>query len=135
MSEVKTTPVSPARPAVDLSEESDYDLLEMMNWKESDPDVAREAWAEFYRRHIRYLYFVCLRHTRGLAGGWAAEDLAEDTIKRASHVGDTKAEVEAKARAQAKAERAELVIHGRDGKIQDSDSFGNDPCPPKDRKH
>jgi hypothetical protein len=64
--------------------------------------------------------------------GWAAE---KPGAKRASHVGDTKAEVESKARAQARAERAELVIHGRNGRIQDSDSFGNDPCPPRDQKH
>ena len=32
-------------------------------------------------------------------------------------------------------QRAELVIHGRDGKIRDSDSYGNDPCPPKDTKN
>jgi hypothetical protein len=30
-------------------------------------------------------------------------------------------------------QRSELVIHGRDGKIQQSDSHGNDPCPPKDK--
>ncbi len=29
----------------------------------------------------------------------------------------------------------ELVIHGRDGKIRDKDSYGNDPCPPKDKKY
>jgi hypothetical protein len=31
----------------------------------------------------------------------------------------------------------EVVIHGRDGKIRDSDTVppGNDPCPPKDTKH
>ena len=28
---------------------------------------------------------------------------------------------------------SELVIHGRDGKIQQSDSHGNDPCPPQDK--
>ena len=28
---------------------------------------------------------------------------------------------------------SELVIHGKDGRIQDSDSHGNDPCPPKDK--
>jgi len=32
-------------------------------------------------------------------------------------------------------QESELVIHGRDGKIRDKDSFGNDPCPPKDNKH
>lgn len=35
----------------------------------------------------------------------------------------------------AKKQGTELVIHGRDGKIQDKDSFGHDPCPPKDKKH
>ncbi len=29
----------------------------------------------------------------------------------------------------------ELVIHGRDGRIRDKDSYGNDPCPPVDKKH
>ena len=31
-------------------------------------------------------------------------------------------------------EHAESVIHGKDGKIQNSNSYGNDPCPPKDKK-
>lgn len=31
--------------------------------------------------------------------------------------------------------RSELVIHGRDGRIRDSDSYGNDPHPPRDKKH
>jgi hypothetical protein len=35
----------------------------------------------------------------------------------------------------AKHTRVELVIHGRDGKIRDKDSFGHDPNPPKDKKH
>jgi len=30
-------------------------------------------------------------------------------------------------------QEAELIIHGLDGKIRDTDSFGNDPCPPKDK--
>ena len=35
----------------------------------------------------------------------------------------------------ARHERSEVVIHGRDGKIRDKDSYGNDPCPPRDRNH
>jgi len=31
--------------------------------------------------------------------------------------------------------RAEVVIHGRDSRIRDKDSYGNDPCPPRDRKY
>lgn len=35
----------------------------------------------------------------------------------------------------AKANHSELIIHRRDGTIRDSDSFGGDPHPPKDKKH
>lgn len=35
----------------------------------------------------------------------------------------------------AKDEKSELFIQDRHGKIRDRDSFGNDPCPPRDRKH
>lgn len=30
---------------------------------------------------------------------------------------------------------SELVIHRPNGQIRDSDSYGHDPNPPKDRKH
>jgi len=32
-------------------------------------------------------------------------------------------------------QRSEVVIHRSDGRIRDKDSYGPDPCPPKDRKH
>jgi uncharacterized protein YdaT len=32
-------------------------------------------------------------------------------------------------------QRAEVVIHGEDGKIRDKDSYGPDKCPPRDTKH
>lgn len=35
----------------------------------------------------------------------------------------------------AKQNQSELVIHRPNGQIRDKDSFGNDPCPPKDMKH
>lgn len=35
----------------------------------------------------------------------------------------------------AKNQKSELVIHDKDGKISDKDSFGNDPNPPGDKKH
>ena len=35
----------------------------------------------------------------------------------------------------ARNQQTELVIHRPDGTIRDSDSYGNDPVPPKDRKH
>lgn len=35
----------------------------------------------------------------------------------------------------AKHQHGEVVIHGRDGRIRDKDSYGKDPCPPRDTKH
>lgn len=35
----------------------------------------------------------------------------------------------------ARAEKSEVVIHGRDGRIRDKDSYGPDPHPPEDTKH
>nr|WP_316622231.1 DUF2188 domain-containing protein [uncultured Ruminococcus sp.] len=32
-------------------------------------------------------------------------------------------------------QNSEVVIHDRRGRIRDKDSYGNDPCPPKDTKH
>lgn len=31
-------------------------------------------------------------------------------------------------------QQSELVIHDRHGRIRDKDSYGNDPCPPRDTK-
>ena len=54
---------------------------------------------------------------------------------RAGSVHDTKADAVEQAREQARRERVDVIIHGRNGKIQDSDSYGNDPFPPRDKKH
>lgn len=35
------------------------------------------------------------------------------------------------ARARARAQGTELYIHGRDGRIRERNSYGNDPYPPK----
>jgi hypothetical protein len=32
-------------------------------------------------------------------------------------------------------QRSEVVIHRRDGRIRDKDSYGNDPNPPRDTKY
>jgi len=47
----------------------------------------------------------------------------------------TQAATIAKAIPVAKKNQSEVVIHGRDGKIRDKDSYGNDPVPPRDKKH
>jgi hypothetical protein len=40
-----------------------------------------------------------------------------------------------KAIPRAKQNASEVVIHNRKGQIRDSDSYGRDPNPPKDKKH
>ncbi len=32
-------------------------------------------------------------------------------------------------------QESELIIHNKKNKIRDKDSYGNDPVPPKDKKH
>ncbi len=65
-------------------------------------------------------------------GSWATK---KEGAQRAGGVYGTKAEALKEGRDQAKRDRVDLVIHGKDGKIQDSDSYGNDPHPPIDKKH
>lgn len=65
-------------------------------------------------------------------GGWATK---KEGAQRAGGVSQTKEEALRQGREQAKREKVDVVIHRKDGTIQDSDSYGNDPNPPKDRKH
>lgn len=64
--------------------------------------------------------------------GWAVK---KEGNNRASSVHPTQKEAMDAGRNIAKTAKSELVIHGRDGKIRDSDSYGNDPPRPKDTKH
>ena len=64
-------------------------------------------------------------------GGW---DVKRGGAERASAHADTKAEAEQIGREISRNQGTELVIHGKDGKIQRSDSHGNDPWPPRDTK-
>lgn len=63
--------------------------------------------------------------------GWATK---KEGSQRAGTVTPTQAEAIEVARTQARREHVEVVIHGRDGKIRDSDSYGKDPFPPRDKK-
>lgn len=65
-------------------------------------------------------------------GGW---DVKRERGSRSSGHFDRKSEAMERGRELAKSRRTELVEHGKDGKIQDSDSYGDDPCPPRDKKH
>jgi uncharacterized protein YdaT len=64
--------------------------------------------------------------------GWA---IRGEGNKRVTSIHDTQREAADRAREIARNQHSEVVIHRRDGTIRDSDSYGNDPNPPKDRKH
>ncbi|HWP91683.1 MAG TPA: DUF2188 domain-containing protein [Thermodesulfobacteriota bacterium] len=65
-------------------------------------------------------------------GKWAV--IGENKGK-AESLHDTQREAIERGRKLAIDNQSELVIHGRNGKIRDKDSYGNDPFPPKDKKH
>ena len=63
--------------------------------------------------------------------GW---DVKRSNANRASVHTDTKQEAIQRGREISRNQKTELIIHNSNGKISNSDSHGNDPCPPKDRK-
>jgi uncharacterized protein YdaT len=64
--------------------------------------------------------------------GWAVKGEGNE---RASSVRETQQQAIRDAQRIAKKQGAEVVIHRRNGQIRDSDSYGTDPFPPRDRKH
>ena len=65
-------------------------------------------------------------------GGW---DAKRPNAERASKHLENKQEVIDWSRELAKKEGLEMIPHRKDGQIQNPNSYGNDPCPPKDTKH
>lgn len=61
-------------------------------------------------------------------GGW---DIKRGGGQKSIKHTDTKMEAEKIAREISTNQETELVIHGKDGKIQRKDSHGNDPHPPE----
>jgi len=64
-------------------------------------------------------------------GGW---DTKREDAERASKHFDKKADAVQSGKEMAKKDKVEFIPHGKDGKIQNPNSYGNDPNPPKDRK-
>lgn len=68
----------------DLSLESDEDLLVFMTMREDDLTVANAAFAEFYQRHVSYIFRTCRRVTKGILDEAGAWDLVQETFLRAN---------------------------------------------------
>ncbi|MCU7919820.1 MAG: DUF2188 domain-containing protein [Candidatus Thiodiazotropha sp. (ex Epidulcina cf. delphinae)] len=64
-------------------------------------------------------------------GGW---DVKRGGAERASGHFDTKQEAIDRGREISRNQDTEFRIHNKDGRIGQSDSHGNDPCPPKDKR-
>ncbi len=60
--------------------------------------------------------------------GWAVRGAGND---RPSRVFDRQSDAIDYARGVAQNQQSELLVHGRNGRIRDRDSYGNDPFPPK----
>ena len=64
--------------------------------------------------------------------GWAVKKAGSD---KASKITSTQEQAIKVAKSIAKNQKSEVVIHRPNGQIRDKDSYGNDPFPPKDKKH
>ena len=60
--------------------------------------------------------------------GWAVKGAGN---KKATRVAETQKEAIEIAKQIAMHQHAEMLIHGRNGRIRDRDSYGNDDFPPK----
>jgi len=72
------------------------------------------------------------QHVIPLGTGWAVKG---EKSEKFTVITSTKREAVSVARRIAQNNRSELIIHGKNGRIMDKDSYGNDPVPPKDKKH
>lgn len=70
-------------------------------------------------------------HVVPSSSGWSVKKSGAD---RASRTFDTKDKAVEYGRELSKNERTELFIHKSNGMIQNRNSYGRDPNPPKDRK-
>jgi len=71
------------------------------------------------------------QHVVKHSNGWAVKGAGN---KKATRVTNTQSEAIQIATNIAKNQHSDTKIHGQNGKIRAGNSYGNDPCPPKDRK-
>lgn len=68
-------------------------------------------------------------HTVPSEKGWSNKQDGKEISRHR-----TKENAQDAGRGQAKKDKTEHVIHNKDGKISEKNSYGNDPNPPKDKK-
>lgn len=72
------------------------------------------------------------QHVVPQGNNWAVKGAGNT---KATKVAGTQSEAIKIARGIAVNQKSEVVIHRPNGQIRDKDSYGNDPFPPKDKKH
>lgn len=68
------------------------------------------------------------QHVVPKEGKWAVRG---ERNSKVTSVFDRQSDAIAKARQICKNQKSELTIHGKNGKIREKNSYGNDPFPPK----
>lgn len=71
------------------------------------------------------------QHVVPHSNGWAVKGAGNE---RATRVVPTQKEAISIATGIAKNQKSETKIHGTNGQIRGGNSYGNDPCPPRDKK-
>ena len=66
------------------------------------------------------------------AGSWATR---REGASKVSGTFQTQGEAAKAGRDVARRDHTEVLVHGRDGRIRERESYGHDPCPPRDREH
>lgn len=64
------------------------------------------------------------------SGKWSVKGAGNS---KATAVFNTQAQAYNRARSIAQNQHSEVVVQGKNGQIRVKNSFGNDPCPPKDK--
>jgi hypothetical protein len=72
------------------------------------------------------------QHVVPLGNGWAVKG---EGSKKFTVITETQKDAITVAKEIAKNNKSVLVVHGKDGKIKDKDSYGKDRNPPKEKKH
>lgn len=94
--------------------------------------IAKSGWASL---NLYLEKIIMPRKTHHVVpdgnNGW---NLKKGGGERAIKHFENKAEAVKFSREVSKNQKSELVIHKKDGTIQNSDSHGNDPMPPRDKK-
>jgi uncharacterized protein YdaT len=68
------------------------------------------------------------QHVVKHSDGWAVKGAGN---QKATRVTDTQKEAIEIAKGIAQNQNSEMLIHGKDGRIRERNSYGNDPFPPK----